>query len=156
MQLTLLIREFFPKHSEQVLIRNTMSCVKDILLKIHCMNWRNLFFSCDVTYNRHWTKTPQKYAVCAISLDYQTTFNIEKVLQIYSRGCLNFTLHCYHNDCFSSLLPQLLKSLNMELITQVIIKHLNLIWKICMSFFVTPSSLSSNQDLHIEPSFAFS
>lgn len=35
-------------------------------------------------------------------------------------------------------------------------KHLNLISKICTSFFVTPASLSPNQDLHIEPSFAFS
>lgn len=155
MQLTQLIREFFPKHSEKGLIGNIMSCVKDVLLKIYCMYWRTLFFSYDVTYYRHWTKTPQKCAVYAIWLDYQTMFSIEKVLQICIKRCINVTLHCYHNDCFSSVLPQLLKSPNRKLIMQVTIKHLNLILKICTSFFVTPASLSPNQDLHIEPSFAF-
>lgn len=155
MQLTQLIREFFPKHSEKGLIGNIMPCVKDILLKIHCMYWRTLFFSYDVTYNRHWTKKPQKCVVYAISLGYQAMFNTEKVLQIGIRRCINVTLHCYHNDCFSSVLPQLLKSLNRVLIMQVIIKHFNLIWKICRSFFVAPASLPPNQDLHTEPSFAF-
>lgn len=71
-------------------------------------------------------------------------------------SCLHVTLHYHHNDHVPSVLPQLLKRLKKELITQVIISHLNLIWKICKSFFVIPSSLSPNQDLHIEPSFAFS